>query len=108
MFLVDQFPRTAVLGGFGDAVIVLSEALRKILRVPGVTAAGNVTAALVGYFNRFHNGVLTLPERDAEIIAKFLNFPQGAPDIYGASSLAYDLARGLDVLRRQAANVWIH
>jgi hypothetical protein len=65
-------------------------------------------AALVGYFNRFHDGKLTPPERDGEILVKFLRFlPPDVPD-FVRDDMAFNLVRGLDCLRKQSAGAWLH
>jgi hypothetical protein len=66
------------------------------------------TASLVGFFNRYCAGVVAPRECDAELISMFLHFAAAdAPQIV-TNTLAFDLARGLESLRRQAASTWVH
>ena len=64
--------------------------------------------ALTQFFNIFNDGKVTQPERDSEILVKFLRFvPPDVPD-FVRQHVAFSLVRGLDSLRRQQASAWLH
>jgi hypothetical protein len=65
-------------------------------------------ASLTEFFNKFNASRITPKSQDTEVIAHFLKFiPDGTPD-YARDHVGHSLARGLDSLRRQVANAWVH
>ena len=81
---------------------------RAVPKTLPLAAADPYVGKLVEFFNRFYDGKLPPPERDGELIAAFLQYVPPHTPACARDNVAFNLARGLDVLRRQATNTWVH